>query len=148
MKLLVLLFFLLASVSASVLRVGEQIGDLTLSDQFGIAHKLDHSSHTFIIVFDRELSGKFNEYLVKRPKGYLKTKNALFIADISQMPTFIAESFALPKMKQYGYDVLLIRDEALSFRFPYSENQITIIKTDNGKILSITFAASPEEALE
>lgn len=43
------------------------------------------------------------------------------------MPSFIAEAFALPKMRHYPYAILLIRDEELGLRFPAQEGKITVL---------------------
>lgn len=145
MKVLVFfLCFLSVWLNASPLTIGELITNLTFNDQHGRTHRIEPSVSKFIVVFDKEQSSLLHRYLMRQPKGYLTIHQTALIADISQMPGFIAESFALPKMREYNYDVWLIRDEELSLRFPFQEQRITLIQTDGQKITDLEFATDIE----
>ncbi|MGW8168490.1 MAG: hypothetical protein ACWGHH_00540 [Sulfurovaceae bacterium] len=137
------IFFILIStiviVFANEYQVGQSIKPVILNDQFGAIYNIDKMPRTIIITFEKEPSDVLNEYLSKQSEGYLEKNNAVFIADISGMPAFVSKSFALPKMKEYKYKVLLITDENEGAMYPYQEGQITIIKTENDRIKSINF---------
>ncbi|MDD3774365.1 MAG: hypothetical protein PHV08_00220 [Sulfurovaceae bacterium] len=137
------IFFILISVavmiSANEYQAGQSIKPIILNDQFGATHKIARIPRTIIITFEKEPSDILNEYLSKQSEGYLEQNNAIYIADISQMPAFVTKSFALPKMKEYKYKVLLITDENEGALYPYQEGQITIIKMENDRIRSISF---------
>ncbi len=137
------IFFILLSavimVSANEYQVGQSIKPIILNDQFGATHKIPKIPRTVIVTFEKEPSGILNEYLSKQSERYLEKNNAIYIADISQMPAFVTKSFALPKMKEYKYQVLLITDENEGAMYPYQEGQITIIKMEDNRIKSIKF---------
>ncbi len=126
-------------ISANEYQAGQSIKPIILNDQFGATHKIARIPRTIIITFEKEPSDILNEYLSKQSEGYLEQNNAIYIADISQMPAFVTKSFALPKMKEYKYKVLLITDENEGALYPYQEGQITIIKMENDRIRSISF---------
>jgi hypothetical protein len=75
----------------------------------------------------------------------LKKHNAVFIANISEMPSIITKLFALPKMKKYKHDVLLIYDEE-DKRFMQKEDKSTVYKLENGVIKSITYVEEEDLA--
>ena len=85
-----------------------------------------------------------NEFLKSKEIDFLTKHNSLFIADISSMPSFVTKLFALPKMRKYNYNVLLIYDEDEK-RFIKKEGKLTVYKIDNGVIKSINFINSQEE---
>jgi hypothetical protein len=124
---------------ANEYQIGQTINSIILNDQFGTIHNIDEMPRTIIMAFEKEPSAVLNEYLSKQSEGYLEKNNAIFIADISGMPAFVSKSFALPKMREYKYKVLLITDENEGAMYPYQEGQITIIKTENNRIKSINF---------
>ncbi len=146
------IFFILISVavmiSANEYQTGQSIKPIILNDQFGATHKIAKMPSTVIITFEKEPSNILNEYLLKQSEGYLEKNNAIYIADISQMPAFVTKSFALPKMKEYKYKVLLITDENEGALYPYQEGQITIIKMENDRIRSISFTDKPSQLNE
>jgi len=137
------IFFIFMSMVIIVLaneyQVGQTMNPIILNDQFETAHKIDKMPHTIIMTFEKEPSDILNEYLSKQSQGYLEKNDAIYIADISQMPTFVTKTFALPKMREYKYKVLLITDENEGVKYPYQEGQVTIIKTENHRIKSIKF---------
>jgi len=136
------IFFILLSTVimwANEYQAGQSIKPVILNDQFGATHKIVKMPQTIIVTFEKEPSDILNEYLSKQSQGYLEKNDAVYIADISQMPAFVTKTFALPKMKEYNYKVLLITDENEGALYPYQEGQITIIKMDNNRIKSIQF---------
>ncbi len=140
-----------AGVWAAPYSVGQQVPPMELSDQFDQKHLLQTIPDIVVMVFEREASATVNGYLSQQEKGYLEKRNAAFVADISQMPRFVAESFALPKMREYPYAVLLIRDEEQGLLFPGEEGKITVMKF-RGNILTqiqyVTTAAELKAAIE
>ncbi len=69
---------------------------------------------------------------------FLTTNKAYYVADISGMPSLIAKFFALPKMKDYPFSVLLV-DEEQTKAFTKKEDNITVYTVTNGKISDIKY---------
>lgn len=139
------------SVWAAPYKVGQSVMPLDLNDQFGKRITLKAMPKTLIMAFEKGTGATVNEYLTVQEKGYLSKNKAAFVADISQMPKFITESFALPKMRKYTHTVLLIQDEEQGFNFPAQEEKITVMKFRGNfltKVEYISTAAELKKAIE
>lgn len=139
MKKVIITMVLALSVWAAPYKVGQSIMPLDLTDQFGKRSTLKVMPKTLIMAFEKGTGATVNEYLTAQEKGYLAKNKAAFVADISQMPKFITESFALPKMRKYTHRVLLIQDEEQGLNFPYQEGKITIMKFRGNFLTKIDF---------
>lgn len=141
------LFFLFTALSlwAAPYSVAQKIAPIEVEDQFGIKHSLNTIPKTFIFVFEKEGSEIVNECLGKQRRSYLAEHQALYLADISSMPAFVAEAFALPKMRQYLYTVLLIRDEEMGAKFPAEEGKVTLLRMDGNLIKAIEYVTTADE---
>lgn len=136
---------------AAPYKVGQSVMPLDLNDQFGKRVTLKAMPKTLVMAFEKGTGATVNEYLSSQDKGYLAKNKAAFVADISQMPKFITESFALPKMRKYTHTVLLIQDEEQGLNFPAQEEKITVMKFRGNfltKIEYISTAAELKKAIE
>jgi hypothetical protein len=145
MKKVIIVLFLAFSVWAAPYKVGQSVMPLDLSDQFGKRITLKVMPKTLIMAFEKGTGATVNEYLTVQEKGYLAKNKAAFVADISQMPKFITESFALPKMRKYTHRVLLIQDEEQGLDFPYQEGKITIMKFRGNFLTKVDFVTTADE---
>lgn len=100
-----------------------------------------------LISFDKKVSEQVHDFLSKQEKGFLNKQNARYIADISGMPSLITKMFALPKMRDYEYTLLLIKDEALAENFRQSEDQLLVFRLENNMIQDIEFIDPSKAAL-
>ena len=136
-KVLFLALFATALFSNSF-NVNSNIGSFELADQFEKKHTVNADVQTMIVSFEKDTSAGINEFLSTKEKGFLESNNAVFIADISGMPSLITSFFALPKMKKYNYNILLIYDENEK-RFLKKEERLTVYKLENGVITSVQY---------
>ena len=118
--------------------VNQNINSFSLVDQFNKVHSVNANVKTIIVSFEKDTGADVNEFLSNKPADFLRKKNAVFIANISGMPSIITKLFALPKMKKYKHTVLLIYDENDS-RFLQKEDKSTVYKLENGVIKSIYY---------
>lgn len=141
------LFFIFAIYSlsfAQIVKKGDAIRPFTLTDQFDKVHQVNSKDYDLLIVaFEKDVAVMFNDFLAKQKPSFLSEHKALFISDIHEMPTFITKMFALPKMRDYPYSVLLIYDE--SNIFPKKEDSLTIIRLKNGVIDDIDFISDEKD---
>ena len=126
-------------------RVGEALPAMALNDQFGKTHTLKEMPKTVIMAFEKGTAAMADELLGKQTAGYLAAHHAVYIADISPMPGFIAEAFALPKMRKYPYTVLLIRDEETGLKFPAADGKVTLLRMEGNVIRSVEYAETADE---
>ncbi len=145
MKKVVVLLLAFMSLWGDPYKVGQSVLPLSLSDQFGKKYTLKVMPSTLILAFEKGTAATVNDYLAAQGKGYLGKYKAAFVADISQMPNFITESFALPKMRKYPHTVLLIRDEEQGLLFPGEEEKITVLKFRGNFVTKIDFISTPSE---
>lgn len=148
MKKTIMVLVIAIAALGTPYRVGESIIPLSLDDQFGKKHPMKTMPKTLILAFEKSAGMMANEYLASQEKGYLARHNAALVADISQMPKFVAESFALPKIRKYSHPVLLIRDEELGLKFPAEEDKLTIFRFEGNTLVSIRYIATAVELKE
>ena len=134
-----------ATVSNGI-KVGSTLS-FTLPDQFNKAVTLSNKTKKVILVFAKATGHTVREFLKKQNKDYLPSKNALFVADVSCMPTIIRNTFALPDFRKSAYSVLLIYDEkiAKNYKNIQDADKITILTLDNKKIVNIKTVTTEEE---
>lgn len=119
----------------------------TLPDQFDKAVSLTNDTKKIIFVFAKATGHTVREFLKKQDKNYLPSRNTLFVADVSGMPTVIRNTFALPDFRKSPYSVLLIYDKAIAKSYKNVEDaeKITIITLDNKTITKVQTLTSEEE---
>jgi len=136
-KLLLLPLFTLF-LYANSFEINSHIGSFSLPTQFDEKQTVDSSIQTIIVSFEKDTGKDINQFLSSKDKDFLKNHHAVFIANIAKMPSIITKMFALPKMRDYKHNILLIYDEN-DKRFISQEEKSTVYKLENGVIKSISF---------
>lgn len=121
--------------------VGNRVAEVTLADQFGEAHVLDERVAMVLFARDMAGGGLIKEVLARHP-GALAENRALYVADISGMPSFIARMSAIPKMKKRPYPTLLDRDGRATATFPAREGKATIMRLSSLQVVELRFVDS------
>ncbi|SHO81026.1 FAD/FMN-containing dehydrogenases [hydrothermal vent metagenome] len=122
------------------LEVGSFI-TFTLPDQFDKPHSLDSSIQKLVVVFTKENGHLVNEFISSKEKGFMKSKKAILIADISKMPVVIRNTFALPSLRKSSYPTALIYDANISSVFKNGDkaDKIHLIQLENNRLKNITY---------
>ncbi|NPA58920.1 MAG: hypothetical protein GXO30_00425, partial [Epsilonproteobacteria bacterium] len=128
------------------LNIGSKI-EFTLPDQFDNSHSLKDDTKTLILSFAKATGHTIKAFLNAQPKDYLPSRDAMFVADISPMPTIIRNTFALPDLKKSAFSVLLIYDEdiAKQIKDEDKKDKIIIVKLQNKQIKSIDYIETEKE---
>ncbi len=151
MKAAALLLLCLLSTAALALEPGERLAPWTLLDQHDAPYTLNEQTRVLLVARDMDGAKLVNAALEGKPKGYLKERRAVFLADISRMPRVIASLFALPKMRDYNDRILLDRDARIAPRYPAGEGEVLWLQLDGLQIVSqqaFTRADDLRQALE
>lgn len=151
MKAAALLLLCLLSTAALALEPGERLAPWTLLDQHDAPYTLNEQTRVLLVARDMDGAKLVNAALEGKPKGYLNERQAIFLADISRMPRVIASLFALPKMRDYSYRILLDRDARIAPRYPAGEGEVLWLQLDSLQIVSqqaFTRADDLRQALE
>ena len=119
----------------------------TLPDQFDKAHSLTAESKKVIFVFAKATGHTVKAFLKTQDKNYLSKRDALFIADISPMPTVIRNTFALPDLKKSAFSVLLIYDGAIAkeFKNETEADKIAVVTLNNGTVKAVKYISTADE---
>jgi hypothetical protein len=151
MKAAALLLLCLLSTAVLALEPGERLAPWTLLDQHDVPYTLNDETRILLVARDMDGAKLVNAALEGKPKGYLDERQAVFLADISRMPGVIASLFALPKMRDYNYRILLDRDARIAPRYQAGEGDVLWLQLDGLQIVSqqvFTRADDLRQALE
>lgn len=141
----------LVSGLALALEPGERLAPWTLLDQFEQPYTLNDEARVLLVAKNMEGAKLLNAALQDKPRGYLEQRHAVFLADISRMPKAIASLFALPKMRDYSYRVLLDREARITPRYLVEEGAVLWLSLRDGHLVeqhSYRDAAALAKALE
>ena len=112
----------------------------TLEDQHGTLRTLQKDTEKVIVSFDMKLSKSFHNWLKEKESSYLADNKTEYIIDITGMPRIVTWLFAGPKMRKYGFRILLIKEKGFVDNFQKKEGTFTVITLDSDhKITNISF---------
>lgn len=151
MKAALVLLLCLISASAMALETGERLAPWTLLDQHDQAYTLDNQLQVLLVAQSMDAAKLVDAALQGKPEGYLEQRHTVFLADISRMPKVIATLFALPKMRDYTYRILLDRDARITPRYPVDATSVLWLDLRDGKLQgqrSFTDSSELAQALE
>src|SRR5574344_453142 len=145
-KKLLLTAFLALGLSAASLEVDSNIENITIKDQFEKEHKLDANVKTILFASDKGTSDLLRDYLLplSENKNILEENGAVYVADISGMPSLISKFIALPKMKKYPFSVMLL-DDTNKDNFVKEDGKIIVYSLENGKVVKVDKISTKEE---
>ncbi len=124
--------------------IGKELGEFNFKDQFEKEHSLTSDVKKVIFAFSKPTGHIMKLYMGIRKPDYLTSRDILFIADISGMPSMISKMFAIPDMKESKYPILLIKEKenAVRFRNEEQKNAVMIISLENKIIKSVKFVTN------
>lgn len=108
----------------------------TLLDQFDKPYTATADLKVLLVAHDMAGSKLVKAALADRPAGYLESRGAVFVADISRMPAPISKLFAVPAMRDYSYRVLLDREPRVANRFPAKADTVTWLQLEQGAVVA------------
>ena len=128
-----------------MLEPGGAVQAFELEDQFGSVAGANED--TKIILFSRDMEGGdvIKEALSGRDGEFLAERHVVYVADISRMPGLIARFFAVPKMRQYSFPMLLDREGKVTGQWPDEVDRATFITLHGLRIVSVQFFGDPDE---
>jgi NADPH-dependent ferric siderophore reductase len=133
------------ALAAAELRVGDAFPYLSLPDQHGQAYALPSDTARVLFAADKLGSDLLNGFLAQQPDDYLGRRHVVYIADISSMPAIVTRLFALPKMRERPYRIMLA-DEAAAVAFlPRQAGAVTVVHLRERQVVSIGFLSTEAE---
>jgi histidinol phosphatase-like PHP family hydrolase len=145
-SLLLSLFFVMPSLGESNIPTGDRmieknstIAPFTLNDQFGEEHSITQMPKLLICSFGKESGKLISSYFNQQSNNYLESNNIKLMADVSGVPSLLRKTIIFPKMKKYGFKILVSTESSFMKQFPTQEDKLTVLKLDNGTVTDILF---------
>lgn len=125
---------------AAPLAVGDTLPQLQFDNQHGKAEAFP-GTDTRVVLFSIEKapSDEINAYLSDIGVEAMRKQGIVFLADISGMPGFVTQSFALPKMRKRPYSILLASKADQAAFMPHQKDAVTVLTVHQGKITHMAF---------
>jgi len=142
---LLLLLLCTSALAGELLVDGGEFPITALQDQHNESHAIGSDTRRVIFAASKHASQLVNDYLSTQSDNYLESRNTEFLADISEMPKIISSMFALPKMRDYPYRVLLASEAETLAMIPRREDAITLMTLRDRQVTDISFATSSKE---
>ena len=145
-KKIVLATLLALGLNAASLNIDSSIVDIKIKDQFDKVHTLNSDVKTILFASDKGTSDMLRDYLLplSEKENVLEKNSAVYVADISGMPSLISKFIALPKMKKYPFSILLL-DDINKDNFVKEDGKIIVYSLENGKVVKIDKISTKEE---
>ncbi|MCE1239638.1 MAG: hypothetical protein LWW83_06970 [Azonexaceae bacterium] len=139
------------SAQSNPLQTGDALPALSLKDQHDNPASLPADVRQIIFAADNAGAGLAGDWLDAQPKDWLTRTRRVYLADIHKMPGLIARMFALPKLRDKPYSIVLGRQEADLAVFPRRKDCVTLLPVNDGKVGEASYAcdaASLQAALK
>lgn len=145
LRFLPVLLMALLPLSTHALQAGDRLAPWTLLDQHDQPYTLNDQTRTLLIARSMDAAKMVNAALQDKPKGFLEARQTVFVADIQKMPTLIARMFAIPKMRDYSYRVILDRDARIVPQYAGDEDKVLWLQLRDGQLVSQQQFGSAEQ---
>ena len=122
---------------------GSRLPAVSLEDQHGVSHTLDDELE--VVLFSRDMEGGavIRELLLAEGPELLERRHAVYVTDISGMPSLIANTMAIPKMRrERPYPTLLDRDGSLTAGFPSREGSATVLRVEALRVRDVLYVTT------
>ncbi len=140
-KIYLMLLLVLICPSLWASGVGDALGVIRLSDQFGKAHTLEQRVKRIYFTHDMAGGKLLKAALGDKGQAVLDSQQAVAMTDVSAMPAMIRSMMALPAMKKRSYQIWIDETGSVLGGLPRKPDQVTVIELDNMTITSVRFAA-------
>jgi len=143
-----LLSVLLMSASAAFAApvvLEQPLPNLTLQDQHTQPWGVKADTRLVVFAAGRKPSNVVMEVLSAQAKGFLESRQAVYVADMSRMPGFVTRTFALPALRDQPFVVGVNLDDKQLVDWPRQEDAITLIRLEGGRVNSIAYVRTPAE---
>lgn len=131
--------------TAATLGVGGDLPAITLADQHDAQAVIGPDVRIVVLTRDMAAGDVVKDGFSGMDQAALDLRGAVYVADISGMPSMVASMFAIPKMRDRSYRIVLDRDGAATRDFPYAEGRPTVLVVESGKIVRVAQPASGDD---
>lgn len=121
---------------------GAPLPGFVLNDQHDKPRAVD--AEVRVLLFSRDMGANklAKAAFLDRPGDFLPTHHAVYAIDLSGMPGFVTNTFAVPKMRGYAYPIALDREGKLTADLPNRKGEVTVIVLDHLQVKSVAYATT------
>jgi hypothetical protein len=127
------------TVRADPLAPGATFPALTLADQHGEPATIDGETRLVLFTRDMDASKITKAALAENGEELLARGHAVYVSDVTGMPSMITSMFAIPAMKRRAYRMLLDREGTATADVPSEDGKVTVLRLDNRVITSVKY---------
>lgn len=121
---------------AAPVQPGQPLPHLELKNQNDQAWQVTPQTRLVIFAAGRKASNLVMEVLAPQPAGFLASRQAVYLADMSRMPGFVTRTFALPALREQKFEVGVSLDEKTLSDWPREDDAVTLIRLESGRVVS------------
>jgi len=133
-----------AGASAAPVAVGATLPEIALADQHDVAGRVGPETRLLLFTRDMDASKITKEVLAENGATMLASAGAVYVADISAMPSLVTALFAMPGLRKRPYPMLLDRDGAVTKDVPSETGAVTVLALDHGVVRRVEYVTSAE----
>jgi hypothetical protein len=123
--------------------LGSTVDKVTLADQFGTRHVIDERVNVIVLTRDMAAGDIVKAALGHDGKTLLDQYRAVYVSDVSAIPTLVREYLAVPKLKERTYPMLLDTNGDFSARLPSRDKSATLLFLQGLRIVAVEYVATP-----
>lgn len=127
----------LAGAETAALRPGDTLPTLKLNDQHEHPYAMPANTRVLLVTADKSSAALAHAVLKDIPKTEQERRGIVNVADISGMPSLVTSMFALPKMRDYGYRIMIGMDPGQTAMLPRAADAVTLVELESGRIKSV-----------
>lgn len=134
---IVSLLVLALPAGAEPLGVGERLPVLELEDPHGEPGRVDEDVRVVLFAEDMDGGEFIKQALADGGAAFLEEHGAVYVADVSGMPGIIRRLFALPRLRERPYPMLLDLEGEATAVLPRAEGKASVIHLDDLTIRAV-----------
>ena len=117
----------------------QTLPNLILNDQHDQPQTISDDTRYLLFTADKDGANLADAVLDGQTAETLAAAGIRLVADISAMPGLVTALFALPKLRQRPYSILLGRTPDDTRDLPREPGKVTVIETDGGTVTALHF---------
>lgn len=129
-----------ACAQVPVLAAGAALPALALKDQHDRPAPVAADTRQILFAADNAGAKLMTAWLDAKPAGWLNDTQRVYLADIHQMPGLVTRLFALPKLQEKPYRIVLGREAADLAMFPRRKECVTLLPVTAGQLGEAAYA--------
>jgi hypothetical protein len=127
---------------AGPIEPGRPLPALRLKNQHDQDWQVPADTRLVVFAAGRKASNLALAVLGAQHKGFLESRQAVYLADMSRMPGLITRTFALPALREQPFEVGVSLDETLLAGWPRQDDAVTLIGLEVGRVTHFQYVSN------